>query len=115
MQILYKGLTDSDFQKIKHCSSVRDIWHTLDAMYASNHSLESKAVQSSFRASCGSTVSELQEADIEEASSKTHIMGYLNLKSQKLKKMGYLNLNLLNCKTHIMSYILNSVSLQKKF
>ena len=25
MQILYKVLTDSDFQKIKHCSSARDI------------------------------------------------------------------------------------------
>ena len=44
MQILYKSLTDSDFQKIKHCSNARDIWNTLDAMYASNQSLEIKAV-----------------------------------------------------------------------
>ena len=67
MQILYKSLTDSDFQKIKHCSNARDIWNTLDAMYASDHSLGSKAVQSSFCAPCGSTGGELQEADIEQA------------------------------------------------
>ena len=44
MQILYKSLTDSDFQKIKHCSNARDIWNTLDTLYASNQFLEVKAV-----------------------------------------------------------------------
>ena len=68
MQILYKSLTDSDFQKIKHCSNARDIWNTLDAMYASDHSLSNKAIQSSLCAPCGSTGGELQEADNERAS-----------------------------------------------
>ena len=68
MQILYKSLTDSDFQKIKHCSNARDIWNTLDAMYASNQSLEGKAVQSSLGAPCESTLDELLDGDIEEAS-----------------------------------------------
>ena len=67
MQILYKGLTENDFQKINHCSSARDIWNTLDVIYASNPSLESTAVQSSTRALCGSSTDELLEADIEEA------------------------------------------------
>ena len=67
MQILYKGLTENDFQKIKHCSSARDIWNTLDVIYASNPSLESTAVQSSTRALCGSSTDELLEGDIEEA------------------------------------------------
>ena len=68
MQILYKSLTDSDFQKIKHCSNARDIWNTLDAMYASDHSLSCKAVQSSFSVPCGSTGGEPQQADNEQAS-----------------------------------------------
>ena len=67
MQILYKSLTENDFQKIKHCSSARDIWNTLDVIYASNPSLEKTAIQSSTRASCGSSTDELLEADIEEA------------------------------------------------
>ena len=67
MQILYKGLTENDFQKIKHCSSAKDIWNTLDVIYASNPSLESTAIQSSTRAPCGSSTDELLEADIEEA------------------------------------------------
>ena len=67
MQILYKGLTENDFQKIKHCSSAKDIWNTLDVIYASNPSLESTAIQSSTRARCGSSTDELLEADIEEA------------------------------------------------
>ena len=65
MQILHKSLTDSDFQKIKHCSNARDIWNTLDAMYASNQFLEVKAVQSLTCAPCESTLDELQEGDIE--------------------------------------------------
>ena len=69
MQILYKSLTDSDFQKIKYCPNARDIWNTLDAMYVSNQSLEVKAVQSSICAPCESTLDELQEGDIDEASS----------------------------------------------
>ena len=67
MQILYKGLTENDFQKIKHCSSARDIWNTLDVIYASNSSLERTTIQSSTRAPCGSSTDELLEADIEEA------------------------------------------------
>ena len=67
MQILYKSLTENDFQKIKHCSSARDIWNTLDVIYASNPSLESTAIQSSTRAPCGSSTDELLEAVIEEA------------------------------------------------
>ena len=67
MQILYKGLAENDFQKIKHCSSARDIWNTRDVIYASNPSLESTAVQSSTRALCGSSTDELLEGDIEEA------------------------------------------------
>ena len=67
MQILYKGLAENDFQKIKHCSSARDIWNTLDVIYASNPSLESLTVQSSTRALCGSSTDELLEGDIEEA------------------------------------------------
>ena len=64
MQILYKDLAENDFQKIKHCSNARDIWNTLDAMYASNHSLGSKAVQSSFCAPCGST-DEVSESELQ--------------------------------------------------
>ena len=68
MQILYKSLTDSDFQKIKHCSRAIDIWNTLDTMYASNQFLKVKAVQSSLCAPCESTFDELLDGDIEEAS-----------------------------------------------
>ena len=67
MQILHKSLSDNDYQKIKHCSRAIDIWNTLDTMYASNQSLEVKAVQSSIYAPCESTLDELQEGDIEEA------------------------------------------------
>ena len=67
MQILHKSLSENDFQKIKHCSSARDNWNTLDMIYASNPSLESTAVQSSTRALSGSSTDELLETDIEEA------------------------------------------------
>ena len=67
MQILYKGLNECDFQKIKHCSSARSVWNTLDALYASNPSPESTVVQSSTQAICGSTANGHLEAVIEEA------------------------------------------------
>ena len=83
---MYKSLTDSDFQKIKHCSNARDIWNTLDAMYASNQSLEVKAVQSSICASCESTLDELQEGDIEEASSSEESVDlYLDSETEEIE------------------------------
>ena len=68
MQILHKSLSDNDYQKIKHCSRAIDIWNTLDTMYASNQFLDDKAVQSSLCAPCESTVDELLDGDVVEAS-----------------------------------------------
>ena len=68
MQILHKSLSDNDYQKIKHCSRAIDIWNTLDTMYASNQFLDVKAVQSSLCAPCESTVDELLDGDVVEAS-----------------------------------------------
>ena len=66
-KILYGGLTENDFEKIKFCSSAKHNWDTLNSMYASNHYVEVESVGNSSRVtSCISTVDEQMEVEIEE-------------------------------------------------
>ena len=64
MKILYSALTETDFEKIKSCSSAKEIWNTLDYLYASNKCAEVDCVDSSSEImSCTSMIDEQLEVE----------------------------------------------------
>lgn len=79
MQILYKGVTENDFQKIRFCSNAKEIWDTLDSLYASNYSVEAENVESSSDIpSFISTSDEQMEVEIEEDKLTRHFHDSVN-------------------------------------
>ncbi|KAI9085424.1 hypothetical protein K1719_032585 [Acacia pycnantha] len=84
MKILYSALTENDFEKIKFCSSAKDIWDTLDSIYASNKYVEVESVDSSSETiSCVSTIDEQLEVESEEGEILEHFLDLVNTEEQE--------------------------------
>ncbi|KAI9107419.1 hypothetical protein K1719_021456 [Acacia pycnantha] len=84
MKILYSALIENDFEKIKFCSSAKDIWDTLDSIYASNEYVEVDIVGSSSETmSCISTIDEQLEVEDEEGEILEHFHDPVNTEEQE--------------------------------
>ncbi|KAI9079425.1 hypothetical protein K1719_038614 [Acacia pycnantha] len=85
MNILYRSLTEKDFEKIKCCSSAKEIWDTLDSIYTSNNCFEVESVDSSSETICCTSMTDeqLENEEGEIIESKKHFHGPDNTKEQE--------------------------------